>query len=100
MTDLGLTHVAFAVRNLEASIDFYRRYATMTVIHERSDAASSLAVAWLSDLTRPFIVVLVQAPGLDDTPLGPFGHLGIGCVSRDEVDRLVAEARREAILVR
>ena len=99
MTDLGLTHVAFAVRNLPASVDFYRRYASMTVIHRRSDTAST-EVAWLSDLTRPFVIVLIQMPGLDDTPLGPFGHLGVACASRDEVDALAAAARSESILLR
>jgi catechol 2,3-dioxygenase-like lactoylglutathione lyase family enzyme len=98
MSDLGLTHVAFAVRNLASSVDFYRRYAAMSVIHRRSDATSSSQVAWLSDFTRPFVIVLVQAPGHDDTPLGPFGHLGVACASRDEVDALVAQARGEGIL--
>ena len=100
MTDLGLNHVAFAVRNLEASIDFYRRYAAMTEIHRRLDAQTSFEVAWLSDFTRPFIVVLIQGAGLDDTPLGPFGHLGVGCASRDQVDALAANAKAEGILVK
>jgi catechol 2,3-dioxygenase-like lactoylglutathione lyase family enzyme len=100
MADLGLTHVAFAVRSLDAAVDFYRRYAAMTLVHRRSDPSAPVEVAWMSDLTRPFVVVLIQAPGLDDTPLGPFGHLGVACASRGEVDRLAAEARREAILVK
>jgi lactoylglutathione lyase len=100
MTDLGLTHVAFAVRNLEASIDFYQRYAAMTVIHRRLDARTSFQVAGLSDFTRPFIIVLIEGPGLDDTPLGPFGHLGVGCASRDQVDTLAASASAEGILVK
>ena len=100
MSDLGLTHVAFAVRNLEASIDFYRRYAAMTVIHRRIDAATSFDVASVTDFTRPFAIVLIQGPGLDDTPLGPFGHLGIGCASDEQVDVLAARARAEGILVK
>lgn len=31
--DVGFTHVAFIVRDLDKSIDFYLRYAGMTVIH-------------------------------------------------------------------
>lgn len=96
MSDLGLTHVAFAVADLERSVGFYQRYAAMQVVHRRSDGGS--AVAWLSDLTRPFVVVLVRAPGLNDTPLGPFGHLGVGCATRAEVDRLAAQAAGEGIL--
>ena len=94
MVDLGLTHVALVVRDLKASIAFYEQYAAMTVVHRRSDGAEA-RVAWLSDLTRPFAIVLIQAPGLNDTPLGPFGHLGVAVASREEVDRLVEQARAE-----
>lgn len=33
--DVGFTHVAFIVRCLASSIDFYTRYTAMTVIHQR-----------------------------------------------------------------
>lgn len=34
--DVGFTHVAFVVRDLEKSIDFYSRYAGMEVVHSRA----------------------------------------------------------------
>lgn len=98
--DLGLTHVAFAVRDLAASVAFYQTYAAMTVVHHRIDAESGRAVAWLSDLTRPFVIVLVESPKTKDTPLGPFGHLGVACASRAEVDRLCAQAQAAGCLRR
>jgi lactoylglutathione lyase len=96
MTDIGLTHVAFSVRSLEASIVFYERYARMVCVHRRE--RENVSVAWLTDRTRPFVIVLVEGPGRRDTPLGPFGHLGVACASRDEVDRLCAAARADSIL--
>ncbi len=96
MSDVGLTHVALAVSDLCRSIEFYAKYAGMKVVHERPSATGG--VAWLSDLTRPFAIVLIQSSELNDTPLGPFGHLGVAVTSRDEVDRLASEARRDAIL--
>ena len=76
--DVGFTHVAFTVRCLASSIDFYTRYTAMTVIHQREpDLPSARKVAWLSDRTRPFALVLVQSDDPADTPLGPFGHLGV-----------------------
>lgn len=98
MPDLGLTHVAFAVKDLAASIRFYETYANMRVVHRRPGDATGAGVAWVSDLTRPFVIVLIQAEGLADTPLGPFGHLGVACASRAEVDRLADRARREGRL--
>jgi catechol 2,3-dioxygenase-like lactoylglutathione lyase family enzyme len=55
-------------------------------------------VAWLTDHTRPFALVLVQADTVTDTPLGHFGHLGIACATREEIDRKTAMAAKEGVL--
>lgn len=94
MSDLGLTHVALPARDLAASVGFYARYARMEVVHRRSDPSSGREVVWLSDGTRPFVLVLIEVPEVP-RPLVPIAHLGVGCASREEVDRLCAVARRE-----
>ena len=48
----------------------------------RARPPSARKVAWLSDRTRPFAPVLVQSDDPADTPLGPFGHLGVACATR------------------
>jgi len=98
MSDVGLTHIALQVAEMHRSLAFYARYAAMQVVHERRDEASGRRVAWLSDRTRPFVVVLAESQQLD-TVLRPFAHLGVGCVSRAEVDRLCASARAEGALI-
>jgi catechol 2,3-dioxygenase-like lactoylglutathione lyase family enzyme len=99
MTDLGLTHVAFAVRDLARSIDFYTKYAAMEVVHRRRDEETDGKVAWVCDGTRPFVIVLVQSKTAKDTPLGPFGHLGVALSSCEEVDRLARAAREDGCLL-
>lgn len=97
--DVGFTHVAFVVRNLGNSIAFYERYAGMSVVHQREpDVPDARKVAWLSDRTRPFALVLVQSDNVTDTPLGSFGHLGVACASRQEIDEKISLARAENVL--
>ena len=98
MSDSGFTHIALAVRDLDASIAFYEKYAGMRVVHRRESEDGEGGVAWVSDMTRPFVIVLVHQPGVTDPPVGPLGHLGIACATREEVDRLVTLARAEGRL--
>ena len=91
MSDVGLTHVALSVRDLQASADFYERFAGMHVVHRRE------GVLWLSDKTRPFVIVLMESENV--SPLGPNAHLGIACQSREDVDRLCAQAQDENLEV-
>lgn len=96
MPDLGLTHVAFAVKNADASVAFYERYAGLGVVHSRVDGDSR--VVWLSDGNRPFVLVLAEGQP-SEAPLGPFGHLGMSCRGPEEVDRLAALAREAGCLL-
>lgn len=80
------------MRDLDASIAFYARYARMQVVHRRE------GVVWLSDRTRPFVIVLMGGADVSN-PLRPAAHLGVACESRAEVDRLCALARGEHCLV-
>lgn len=98
MIDIGLTHIALPVANVERSIDFYATYANMQVIHQRVDAESGIPVVWLSDHTRPFAIVLIQLKEINPI-LTPLAHLGVGCSSRETVDRLCAQARQAGVLV-
>ena len=96
-SDVGLTHIALSVSNLQQSIDFYAKYAAMQIVHQRIDAESSVPVVWLSDLTRPFVIVLMQTQTVQAV-LTPMAHLGIGCDSRERVDQLCEMAAQEGCL--
>lgn len=77
-----------------ASLSFYEAYAEMKVVHERTDPDTGARVAWITDGTRPFVIVLIETEKVEH-PLVPIAHLGVGCASREEVDRLVAQAHGE-----
>ena len=95
--DLGLTHVALMVTDPDASIAFYEKYAAMRVVHRRVDPDTHRTVVWLSDRTRPFVIVLIQTDKVE-MPMRPFAHLGVACRSREEVDRLCAVASSDGCL--
>ena len=97
MSDLGFTHVALPASNVDTSITFYSKYARMQVVHRRTDGTTQSDVVWLSDLTRPFVIVLIQMSKVDN-PLLPIAHLGVACETREEVDRLCHEARLDGVL--
>lgn len=97
MHDIGFTHVALPVADVDRSIAFYAKYASMQVVHRRADPRSGHRVVWLSDRTRPFVIVLMEKTRVQPL-LSPVAHLGVGCRSREDVDRLADEARREGVL--
>jgi catechol 2,3-dioxygenase-like lactoylglutathione lyase family enzyme len=98
MKDIGLTHIALQVSDIEKSVAFYARYAAMEDIHKRIDAISGAKIVWLSDRTRPFAIVLAQSEQIH-TILKPFTHLGVGCKTPVEVDRLCELARLDGVLI-
>ena len=72
----------------------------MQVVHRRTDPDSGTSVAWISDLTRPFVLVLIEVPDLDAGPLDErLGGVVLprrdGRRDRAEVDDLCARARAE-----
>src|SRR3546814_9087038 len=95
--DLGFTHIALVVADMEASLAFYADYANMHVVHRRNGQGRGDVVAWISDGTRPFVIVLIQPPGLKDRPLGPIGHLGVAWPRRDDIVRLASRAAEAGI---
>lgn len=96
--DVGLTHIALPVADIERSIEFYATYASMQVIHRRVDTETGVAVVWLSDLTRPLAIVLIQT-AVVQTILSPIAHLGVGCQSREDMDALCERAQQEGVLL-
>ncbi|BAZ08299.1 glyoxalase family protein [Calothrix sp. NIES-4071] len=97
MNDIGLTHIALPVSNIEQSINFYSTYARMKVIHRRIDVDAGVSVAWICDNTRPFVIVLIQTESVHPV-LSPLAHLGVGCESREYMDFLCDQARQEGLL--
>jgi len=100
------THIAFAVKDIEASIAWYQKFTHLRLLSQGKDKDGKNA--WLGDPAHPespFILVLGQfyeghdpfAPAVHP-PLGPFAHMGIELPSRDAVDQVAAKAKADGCL--
>lgn len=89
--------MALPVADLAASVAFYERWAEVTLYETVAEPGGAKA-ARLGGDGVPFVLVLIEGPGAEIHPLDGFGHIGIECRTRDDVDRLCAEAKGEGCL--
>ena len=87
-----LTHVALHVRDIGASIQFYRRFCALAVVHERSTGNGG-SVIWLAEEGREqeFIFVLLSGGHGKHPAEDEYGHFGFACAA----GCLVWEPRQE-----
>ena len=92
------THIALAVKDVDASIAWYERFTHLTVLARSQDDDGKSA--WLGDSTNadsPFVLVIGQffeghdpfAPAVH-APMGPFAHIGIELASKEAVNDVAA----------
>ncbi len=94
-----LTHLALPCHDLEKTIQWYRRFTPLKVIHQREDNGAK--VAWIQADDRSIFLVFLQSPdSKEPNPiLSPFAHLGIEMTSKEEVNVVAEEGRDHACLV-
>ena len=99
--EVGLSHVALPVSDIDRSIAFYERWAGLQLIDRLEDPNSGAKAARMGDPRRGdgFAVALVQHGEVTHTLAG-MGHVGVGCVDRAEVDRVSKEAEAAGCLRR
>lgn len=104
--DFEFTHLAIWAHDLDASIAFYRKYAGMTVLTERTER-SGARVAWMADVHQRSVLAMLSPKRLPIRKrigialarwIGPPSHIGVECSSSEEIERLCEEARSEGIL--
>lgn len=97
-----LTHLALHVRDVDACVAFYQRFAGLDNVHDRRDASGGGRVVWLAEAgkERTFVFVLIAGgPGRDQVVDRDFSHLGFALESRAAVDRVAADARDAGCLI-
>jgi len=93
-----LTHIAIQARDVGASVEFYRRFVGLHVVHERCD--DGVRVAWLSEESKDpvFVIVVIGIPPDRDGLPALTEHLGYDLPSREDVDDMAARGREAGVL--
>jgi lactoylglutathione lyase len=89
-----LTHVVVKVSDLDRSIAFYRRFCALDVVRDGRPRGHTVWLAPAPPAAVPDFVVVLYLHALD----APLDHLGFQVDSREEIDRIAADARRLGIL--
>lgn len=93
-----LTHIALFVHDVAGTVDFYRRYAGLYVVHDRVDG--DVRVVWLSERPQDpvFVIVAIQATPGSAAPPPRLAHFGYDVGSRAAVDAIAARGAAEGVL--
>jgi lactoylglutathione lyase len=96
------THIALPVGDIDASVAWYERFASLVVLARReNDEGKNVWLCHEGQVENPFVLVLVMFHRNEGRPqplLGPFAHLGIELPRREDVDRMAAEGRADGWL--
>lgn len=103
-TSTRWTHIALPVRDMAATVEWYRTWTPLTVLHDRRDDDGR--TVWLGHAadpaapSHPFVLVLIESATFDTvgTVLAPLAHLGFEMQSRADVDDIAARAQAAGIL--
>lgn len=94
-----LTHCGLHVRDVNASIAFYRRFCGLDVVRSYGPSDHERTV-WLGDPDDPAASVLVLISGGEHRPQpdGDMTHFGFAVSARSEVERLAREGEAAGCL--
>ncbi|NBU96757.1 MAG: VOC family protein [Spirochaetia bacterium] len=95
---IKMTHIAFHVKDIEKSMDFYSRYCGLKVVHDRSE--NSKRVLWMGEegKEKDFILVFIAGGNSVQQKGDDYSHLGFALSSKEQVDEIALQAKKEGIL--
>lgn len=94
----AFTHCALQVSDLDESIAFYARYCGMGIVKEHGEGESR--VVWLASpgAMQTFVLVLLGGGQVRVQEPDDMTHYGFAVASREDVDRIAAQAEADGLL--
>jgi catechol 2,3-dioxygenase-like lactoylglutathione lyase family enzyme len=95
---IKMTHIALHVKDIQKSMDFYSRYCGLKVVHDRAENAKR--VLWMGEegKDKDFILVFIAGGRSVQQKGDDYSHLGFALSSKQEVDEIAFQAKKEGIL--
>jgi catechol 2,3-dioxygenase-like lactoylglutathione lyase family enzyme len=83
---------------VQETVDFYRRFVGLYVVHDRVD--DDVRVAWLSEREKnpEFVIVAIAATPGSATPPPHMAHLGYDVPTRQAVEEIAAQGEEAGVL--
>jgi len=96
---VAFTHCALQAADLDRSIAFYARYCCMTIVKEHGEGPKR--VVWLASpgADMHFVLVLLGGGRPRQRDAGDMTHYGFGVATRQDVDRIAAQAKTDGCLL-
>jgi catechol 2,3-dioxygenase-like lactoylglutathione lyase family enzyme len=84
---------------VEKSVDFYRRFVGLHLVHDRTDGG--VRVVWLSEQEEDphFVLVIIGIPHEEEAERSLAEHLCYDLPSRQAVDEIAARGNAEGLLL-
>lgn len=94
-----LTHCAFHVRDMDATIDFYGRFCGLKIVRDETQSAGQ-RVVWMSEPGREqaFVFVFISGGEARRQSPGDMTHYGFAVDHRQDIDRIAERARAAGCL--
>lgn len=94
-----LTHIALHVDDIDACVEFYRRYCQMQVCHRRRKHDKQ--IVWMAEPGQEsvFVFVIMSHGHQVALPADDYRHIGFAVSSREQVDQLAAMAAADGCLL-
>jgi len=94
-----LTHIALHVDGISACIDFYRRYCKLEITDDQERGGRRMVLMAEPGRGASFVLQLIGGGADKASTPDDDRHFGFAADSREEVDRCVAMAKEDDILL-